>query len=117
MTPVLSCTFRDSKELSYFTSIQEAAAAFIAARNNPNVVSAIGGYLVCDVVFLDDAKDRTYTYHCSQWYKPGTVVWVPTTNKHGKPCDKQVRVVRTCIRTRKELEQKCSFDRYKTVCS
>ncbi len=121
MTPVLSITYRDSKELSYFNdsdptvAVSKAAAAYIAAKQNPDVVTAVGGYLVCDVMFLDDLKERTYTYHCSQWYKPGTKVWVPTFGRDGKPCEKQVRVIRTCIRSRQELEQKCPFERYKSI--
>ena len=116
ITPVLSVTYRDSKELSYFPDDPgKAAAAYVAAQANPDVVAVTGGYLVCDVRFLDDIRERTYTYHCSQWYKPGTKVWVPAIGRDGKPCEKQVQIIRTCIRSRQELEQKCSFDRYKSV--
>jgi len=117
MTPVLSVTLRDSKQLSYFPNDPDRAAReYLAAQKDPDVVAVSGGYLVCDVQFLDDVKERTYTYHCSQWYKAGTKVWVPTTNRSGQPCDKQVRIIRTYIATRQDLEKKCPFDRYKAVC-
>lgn len=123
MVPVLYCIFRDSTKLSTFTdkdpseAVRKASEAYVAAKRNPDVVNTIGGYLVVDVEFLDDWKKRVYTYNCTRWYQPGTMVWVPTTDRNGQPCKKQVRVVRTAIRSRQELESKCPFDRYKTVCS
>lgn len=122
MTPALFVTYRDTQTLYTYTdgspeeAIAKASAEYISAKQHPDVVSVVGGYLVCNVRFLDDPKERTYTYHCSQWYRPDTKVWVPAIGRDGKPCEKQVRVLYTCIRTRQELEQVCSFDRYKSVC-
>ena len=121
MTPVLYTILRDSAKLSTFVdpnpaeAVRKASEAYVAAKRNPDVVNTIGGYLVVDVKFLDDWKDRIYTYNCTRWYQPGTLVWVSTTDRNGQPCKKQVRVVRTAIRSRKELERKCPFDRYKDI--